>query len=171
MAAVRFAIALVVALVVHLAGLKLWPAFSLAINPFVVVLALYALRSGTLVGLAVGVVVGLVEDSLSGGLFGLHGCADTVVGFVLATVAQRVVIDRTPGVFLAATAASSAQQGILIALQLLLFPDPEVPDLVWVVVQALACGLLTAAWYSGLGQWRTRHEAWRRNRSSRLHFH
>ena len=171
MAAARFAVALAIALLVHLAGLSVWPWFSQAVNPFLVVLAFYALRAGTLAGLSIGVLLGAVEDGLSGGVFGLHGCADTAVGFAMAAVAQRVVIDRTAGVFLAATAASSAQQGILIVLQLLLFPDPEVPKLIWVLVQALSSGLLTAGFHSGLGQWRTRHETWRRNRSSRLHFH
>jgi rod shape-determining protein MreD len=171
MGLVRFATALALAVFVHMVGLKVWPTLSLAINPFVVLLAFYALRAGPLAGLATGVLVGIIEDSLSGGLFGLHGCADTVVGFSLAAVAQRVVIDRTTGVFLAATAASSVQQGILICLELLLFADPEVPDLLWVVAQALSCGLFTAVCFSGLGQWRARYESWRRYRGSRLHFH
>ena len=117
MGVLRFLLALAAALLVHFVGLRLAPAFPLAVNPFVVVLALYALRGGPLVGLGAGVAIGLVEDALSGGLFGLYGCADTVVGFAVATVAQRVVIERAAGVFLAATAASAAQQAILIALQ------------------------------------------------------
>jgi rod shape-determining protein MreD len=166
----RFLLALALALLVHFVGLRLTPAFSQAVNPFVVVLALYALRGGPLVGLAAGVAVGLVEDALSGGLFGLYGCADTVVGFAVATVAQRVVIERAAGVFLTATAAASAQQAILIALQLLLLADAEVPPFLWVVIRALSCGLLAAAWYAGSGQWRRRLGAWRRHRGSRLHF-
>lgn len=170
MGVLRFLLALALALLVHLIGLRLSPAFPLALNPFVVVLALSALRGGPLVGLGAGVVVGAVEDTLSGGVFGLYGCADTVVGFAVATVAQRVVIERAAGVFLAATAASAAQQAIVIALQLLLFADAEVPPFLWVVVRALSCGLLAAAWYAGSGQWRRRLGAWRRHRGSRLHF-
>jgi len=54
------------------------PNFARAVDIFLVVAALYGLRGNSLSGLLVGLVVGLLQDTLTSGLFGLFGFADTI---------------------------------------------------------------------------------------------
>jgi cell shape-determining protein MreD len=118
----------------------------------------------------VGLLVGMVEDSLSGRLYGFYGCADTAVGYLAAVVAQRVVIQRVTGVMLAFLAASIAQQAILLLLALVIVPAAGGPSIPWIVVRAGATALLGGLWHLASASWHRRYEGWRRSRGSRLQF-
>ena len=160
--------ALGLAVLVHLVGMRLFPDFGLVIDVFLIVTALYGLGGNSLSGLLVGLLVGLLRDSLSSGPFGLFGFADTIVGYVTARLAQRLVIQRPTGVLAVVSFAAVLQQAIVVGLAFLLLPAPETPSPLWAAVRAGACGLLGTAVYVVTGHWRRTSEARRRGRMSRL---
>ena len=63
--------AIALAVLVHLVGVQVFPGFVQAMDVFVVVVVLHALEGESLAGLLVGLVVGLLHDTLTGGPFGL----------------------------------------------------------------------------------------------------
>ena len=159
---------IVLAALFHFAGVWLWPDFARAVDVFLVVVALFGLRGNSLAGLLVGLLVGLLQDTLTSGPFGLFGFADTIIGYVTARLAQRLVIQRPTGVLALVGFASALQQAITLALTFLLLPLPAPLNPVWAVVRTGACGLLGMLLYIAGGRWRSTSEARRRGRMSRL---
>jgi rod shape-determining protein MreD len=166
--AVKLALGIAAALLAHLVGTRLSPDFPRVVDVFLVVVALHALSGNTLTGLLVGMAVGLVHDTLTGGLYGLHGFADTIVGYGTARLAQRLVIQRASGVFLVVGLASVLQQVVLVGLTFLLLLDPVLPRPQWVGAKAVACGLLGMLIYAVAGSMGRNYESRRRSRMSRL---
>jgi rod shape-determining protein MreD len=160
--------AVALAALVHFVGVRLWPDFARAVDVFLVVVALHGLRGNSLSGLLVGLLVGLLQDTLTSGPFGLFGFADTIVGYVTARLAQRLVIQRPTGVLALVSFSSALQQAVAVGLAFLLLPAPESPSPVWAVVRAAACGVLGMAVYIVGGRWRSSSETRRRGRMSRL---
>jgi rod shape-determining protein MreD len=166
---VKLALGIAAALLAHLVGTRLSPDFPRVLDVFLVVVAFHALSGNTLTGLLVGMAVGLVHDTLTGGgLYGLHGFADTIVGYGTARLAQRLVIQRASGVFLVVGLASVLQQVVLVGLTFLLLLDPVLPRPQWVGAKAVACGLLGMLIYAVAGSMGRNYESRRRSRMSRL---
>jgi rod shape-determining protein MreD len=153
---------------VHFVGMSLWPQFGQVIDVFLVLVVLHGLRGSSLSALFVGLFVGLLHDTLTSGLFGLFGFADTIVGYVTARLAQRLVIQRPTGVLAVVGFASVLQQALVTGLAFLLLPAPELPSPLWAVVRAGACGLLGMLVYIATSRWHRSSEARRRGRMSRL---
>jgi cell shape-determining protein MreD len=113
-----------------------------------------------------------VQDTLTSGPFGLFGFADTAVAYGMARLAQRLVIQRTTGVFAVVSFASLSQQVILATLAFLLLPNPSLPDPLGMILQALAkavaCGVLGMLIYGLAGRYRLAVEVRRRGRMGRL---
>ncbi len=160
--------AVVLAALVHFIGMSLSPGFNRTVDVFLVVVVLHALGGNSLSALLVGLFVGLIQDSLTTKTFGLFGFADTIVGYVTARLAQRLVIQRPTGVLAVVSFASALQQAVVVGLTFLLLTSPELPSPLWVAVRAGVCGLLGLALYVILGNWRRSAEARRRNRMNRL---
>ena len=160
--------ALALAALVHFVGMSLWPGFGRTVDVFLVVVVLQALRGNSLSALVVGLVAGLLQDTLASGPFGLLGFADTIVGYVTARLAQRLVIQRPTGVLGVVSFASALQQAVAVVLTLVLLPSPELPSPFWVAVRAGATGVLGMAVYVAMGNWRRSSEARRRGRMNRL---
>ena len=76
----KFTGGLLVALAVHLIGVQIYPNFSIAFDVFLVVLVFNALDGNLLAGMLGGLAAGLLADGVTGGLFGLFGVVDTIVG-------------------------------------------------------------------------------------------
>jgi rod shape-determining protein MreD len=159
---------IVLAALVHFVGVRLWPDFARAVDVFLVVVALHGLRGNSLSGLLIGFLVGLLQDTLTSGPFGLFGFADTIVGYVTARLAQRLVIQRPTGVLGLVSFASVLQQAITLGLTFLLLPVPAPLNPVWAAVRAGLCGLLGMILYIAGGRWRSTSEARRRGRMSKL---
>ena len=115
-----------------------------------------------------GLAVGLLQDELTSKPFGLFGFADTIVGYVTARLAQRLVIQRPTGVLAVVSFASALQQAVAVGLALVLLPSPELPSPVWVAVKAGVCGLLGLIVHVVMGNWHRSSEARRRGRMNRL---
>ena len=109
MPALRFLIALGAIVGLHFVGAQISPDLPRLLDLFLVLVVFYGLGGDLFVGLGVGLLVGLVTDAVTGGLYGLHGFADTIVGYGTAYAAQRLVIRRPPGVFLMFALAAAAQ--------------------------------------------------------------
>ncbi|HEV2852378.1 MAG TPA: rod shape-determining protein MreD [Thermoanaerobaculia bacterium] len=164
----KFFAGVALAALFHFVGMSLWPSFGQVIDIFLVVVALHGLRGNSLSALFVGLLVGLLHDSLTSGPFGLFGFADTIVGYVTARLAQRLVIQRASGVLAVVSFASVLQQAIVTGLAFLMLPAPELPNPLWAAVRAGACGLLGMAVHIATSHWRRSSEARRRGRMSRL---
>lgn len=170
MRSLRFGAALLAAVLVHAAGEKIFPHFPEAVDLFLVLVVFNALDGNSLAGLLGGVSAGMVADALSGGAFGLFGLVDTIIGYGTAYAAQRLVIQRTTGVFLLFTLAAASQQVLLMGIRLLLFPEPLVSSYSWVLVKVVTSGCLGVGVLLANSRVRRQAESWRRRRSARIRF-
>jgi len=168
MTVIRYVAGLLIALLVHAAGVWAVPEFARAVDLFLVLTVLYGLRGHSLGGLSGGLAAGLAQDALTAGPFGLHGLANTVVGYGVARLTQRLVIERPSGVLLVTAAASLVQQAILASLVLLLLPNRELPEPAWIGLRALGCGVIATAVWIATQRWRTGAESRRLNRGKPL---
>jgi len=164
--------ALALAVLLHLLGTRLVPSLPLRLDVFLVIVALQALDGSSLTAVVFGLLVGLLQDTLTSGPFGLYGFADTAVAYGMARLAQRLVIQRASGVFAVVCFASLLQQVILAALAFLLMPNPSLPEPVAILeqatIKAVACGALGMLLYVGAGRFRSAVETRRRGRMGRL---
>jgi rod shape-determining protein MreD len=166
--ALKLVAAIALAVLVHFVGMSFFPSLGRLVDVFLVVVALYGLRGGSLSALLVGLLVGLLRDSLSGGPFGLFGFADTIVGYVTARLAQRLVIQRPTGILAVVSFASLLQQAIIIGLAFVLLPALEAPSPLDAALRAGICGLLAMAAHVLASHGRSTLEARRRGRMSKL---
>ena len=167
MRVVRFVIALLLALAVHGLGTWMLPELPRFLDLFLVLTVLNALSGSTLGGLLGGTVAGLSHDALSGRLFGLHGFADTITGYAVARAAQRLDL-AGPGAVLVTVALATLFEETVFVLVAVLFTDPEPPDPIWVVVQALANAAAGTILYLVAGRARSFRERAERRRMSRI---
>ena len=168
MRALRFAAGLVAVLLLHVAGVRLFDGFFRAVDLFLVVAVFTALRGSLLGGMFAGLAAGLVTDTMSGGLYGLYGFADTIVGYSAAFAAQRLVIQRTTAVWLVFSAGAAVQQTVVIGLSRVLLEDPALPGYLPVVLKVAVTGLLGAASYVASRRLTRAFGIWKRNRTARL---
>jgi rod shape-determining protein MreD len=164
----ELALGFVTALVVHAAGSQVWPDFPQAVDVLVVVVVLHALGGRPASSLLVGLVAGLVTDALTSGLYGLHGFADTIVGYGGAVLAQRLAVRRLSSVMFLLALAAAVQQAVLVGLAVLLMPGAPLPGLVWVVAKVASATALGAIFFQSRNVVLARFAGWRRRRGSRL---
>lgn len=115
-----------------------------------------------------GSATGLAFDALSGSLYGLHGFANTVVGYAAATVQQRFVIQGPFLVGLLFVVGAAVQQAVVAALQFLLVRGDEMPDPVGMLLTMAATGLLGTLLYLGTARFLDWEQHWREQRRRRL---
>ncbi len=168
MRVLKFIAALVAVLCLQLLGVWLHPNFPRALDLFLVLTVLYALRGKSLVGLLAGLAAGLTADTLSSGPYGLFGFTDTLVGYATARVSQRLVIQRASQIFLLTTAAIVVQQLLLTALAYLLLDQGGLPDLAWLLIKAVTGGLVAFLTILSSAALRRSRERRRRGRLERL---
>ncbi len=168
MRAVRFVLALAAAVAVHTLGTRLVPGFSRFVDLFLVVAVLQGLSGRSLAGLGGGLAAGLTHDVLSGTPFGLYGFADTLVGYLTARLAQRLVIQRASGVVLLVAGMSLVQQLTLLLVHLLAAPPVAWPDPRWLLLRALTCGVLGGMLVSLRTLWRRGTAARKQRKTRRL---
>lgn len=163
-----FVLALFAAVLLHLGLAKLLPELARGFDPFVVVTVLNGLGGHSLFGMLGGLLCGLAHDTWSGGPFGLHGLADTLVGYATARVAQRLVTRRLSGLLAVLLCATGLQQAMLVAIEVLLISGGNLPDPGWVASRAVTSALFCLAVYRLTERTRLRLEESRRQKQSRL---
>jgi len=170
MRSLRFALALAVATLLHVAGVSLFPQFSLAVDFFLVIVVFNAMDGDSVAGMFGGMVAGMVTDGVTGGYFGLFGIANTIIGYGTAITAQRLVIQRAASSLLVFAVAAAAQQLILLGISLLFLTDADLPQYSWILVKVGTTGLLGGLLYLANLRMRSRVEMWRRTRKTRIRF-
>ena len=168
MRTLKFAAGLAVATLIHFAGATWFAGFSQHVDLFLVVALFNALGGSLLGGMFGGLAAGLVTDTIGGGLYGLFGFADTIVGYGAAFAARRLVIQRATAIWLLFSVAAAGQQAVVLGLAQLLQQDPTLPSFLSVAIKVVTTGLIGAIGYL-LGQRSVRTlRLWKRSRSARL---
>ena len=117
----------------------------------------------------VGLLAGLTQDALSvpARLLGLHAFAKVLIGYLLATLGARTVVEKPAAVGLLLSGAVVLESGILLLLLWLLRGEPLPPDPAALAGRAILTGLLGAVLHhASRVPWRARREARRRRRLS-----
>ncbi len=155
----RFAGALAaVALVEVLLG-EVLPAAANVVELFVLLVILTSLRGNSLHGLTGGLAAGLVQDTLTASLFGLHSLACCVVGYAVARASQRILTNQRMVAGLLIAVGVVVHQVLVIGLLTVLDIADVDPDVLVVLSRALltsAAGL-AYLWLAGrLREWAVR---------------
>ena len=135
MRSLRIAIALLAVVVLHALGTKLCPAFPIAFDLFAILVITVALDGSPVESMLVGMIAGLTADALSGGPFGLNGFTNTLLGFTTASVVLRLGKIKAGWLMLIYALAAALQQGVLVALGVLLATQVVLPTLPEVVLK------------------------------------
>jgi len=90
----RIAISILVALIVQTIGVRALSTSIVYLDAFLLVVVYFAAKKGVLTGILVGAVSGLVQDSFSGGIIGIHGFAKTLVGFFVGLLSTILVVEN-----------------------------------------------------------------------------
>jgi len=167
MGLLSYVLGLALALGVHVVGAWLVPELPRVLDLFLVVTVLNALSGSSAGGLFGGAAAGLTHDALSGRLYGLHGFADTIVGYAVARAAQRLDL-AGPGAVLVTLALATLLEEATLVLLALLLTDPQPPEPVWVVVEALANGVVGALVYVGASRVTAFRDRARKKRMSKI---
>ena len=168
---VKFFFALLAAYLVQLVGVSVSPLFPRIVDPFLLVVVWYSMRTGPLGAELIGTATGLLQDGLSGGLFGLHAFADTVVGYAVALAAQRVVVGQQAARVLIFAASAALQQLVLVGLlRSMVGANAPLPSWGSIIGKVITTALLGAALISMESRARTHWSSWQRRRSRMLRF-
>ena len=168
MTVARLLLGVLLATGLYAALLAAVPSVGQAIDPFLVVVVWFALARPPLGAMTAGMLVGLCHDVFSGRPFGLHGFADTVVGYLVARFAEQFLVRQPRALALVFGLSVAVQQALIAALQLLLVPFAEVAGPAHVAARVGASTLLGLLWVRAEELLRGRVASWRRSRASRL---
>ena len=164
----RFLAGLVLATLLQALGLRFFSHFSLVVDPFLILVVYHSLDSTPAWSSISGSVAGLAHDALSGGLYGLHGFANTLVGHASSRLQQRLVIQQPAQVGLLFVLAVAFQVAILASLQFLLVSGAELPGLRTMVARMVSSGFAGVALFVLAGMIREWRGRWRARRRRRL---
>ena len=168
MRALRILLALAGALVVRLVLVGAAPEAARVVDPFLIVIVFQAMSGDVGVAVMAGALVGLTQDAVSGGLYGLHGFAGTVVGFVLARAARFLTLQKFYYIVLFFAAAVLLKEIVVQLLLVTLLQQPAVPPFGELVMQVLVAGLVGAAVVATVETVSGRFFNWRRGRRPRV---
>ena len=168
MRALRFLAALLIAALLQILGQKLVPSFFAVVDLLLLVAILNTLDSGPVGSLAGGSLTGLLQDALTGGLFGLHGFANTLTAWLAFRVGQRMVIAQSSQVGLLLALTAGLQQVLLVLLGYLMLPGGDLPGLGILAMRMVLSGILGALLYAGAQRFSARFSNWRERRRRRL---
>jgi rod shape-determining protein MreD len=116
-----------------------------------------------------GLVAGLTEDALSlpARLLGLHAFAKILIGYLLATLGARTVVEKPISVGLLLSGTVVLESAVLLVLLWLLRGEPLLPQASALVARAVLTGVLGGLLHHASRiPWRARREARRRRRLS-----
>jgi rod shape-determining protein MreD len=143
MSVLRFLVSLAVAVLVHTLGVRLWGGFAVYVDVYLILTIAWAFGATTLTGLAVGLAAGLAADAFSGGLYGLNGFANTLVGYMTAFSVANLSKMNTSGAATVSGLAAAVQQLVLSLLVFVMVAQPAAPALIpmlWKIAITAAAG-------------------------------
>ncbi len=124
---VRFLLGLLLATAGQVLGQKLFPHFFQLVDLFLVLAVYNALVVGPVGSMTGGSLAGLAHDALTGGLYGLYGFADTLVGWAAARLRQRIVVRQPAQMAMFFALAAAVQQVLVVVVTLLMLPASDFP--------------------------------------------
>lgn len=134
MAIARFLLALVAAAVADTLLSRIFP--IPVIDPWLLVVIVYAIRHDPPRGTLAGAGAGVAQDALCACLLGLHGFSKALAGYLCHVLASRFLLTRIPPRLLIAAVATVVDRWTLGFLQLMLgqgFSAPAILPLLLVV--------------------------------------
>lgn len=170
MRALRFLASLVVVVLAHSLGVHLWGDFAVFIDLFLVLTIAWAFEATTLTGLAVGLAAGLAADAFSGGIYGLNGFANTLVGYLTALSVANLSKMSTSGAAIVSALAAVAQQAVMTLLVFVMVAEPSAPALVPMIWKIGFTAVAGAGLFSLRRRLVKLTGSWRRAREARLRF-
>ncbi len=165
---VRFGLGLAGAVAVHVLGLRATGHFAVAVDLFLVLVVFHSLYSTPAWSTLGGSAAGLVQDALSGGLYGLHGFANTLIGYAACRLQQRLVIQQPLQIGLLFLLSAALQTAVLAILQTLMVRGGELPTLGAMAAKMVTTGLLGALLFALSSRLRQAMKLWRAGRRGRL---
>jgi rod shape-determining protein MreD len=154
----------------HVVASSSFPPFVELSDLFLIAAIFHSLGNSPASGMIGGSISGLLRDALSGGLYGLHGFANTLVVFASTRLEQRLVIQHPLQIGSIIMLATGLQMAILTLLQFLLVPDMVAPELSTLFARMVSNGAIGILAFIGGSQIRKTFERWRERRSRRLAF-
>ncbi len=164
----RFFIGLICAVLLQTLGLRLFSHFALIFDPFLILVVYHSLDGSTAWSSIGGSTAGLAQDALSGGPYGLHGFANTLVAYAASRLRQRLVIQQPSQVGLLFVLSAALQMAILASLQFLLVSGAELPGLGSMAARLASSGIIGAMLFVFAGKVRGWERGWRARRRTRL---
>jgi rod shape-determining protein MreD len=160
---------LAVGLVLSLLGTLGFGAIGLRVAPDFLMLPVgdAALRGRAPLAMLAGLLSGILEDlvSVPGRLLGLHAFTKILLGYLLASVAARMVVVKPAAVGALLGAAVLVESIALVLLLWILRGEVLLPSPLLVLARAAGTGIVAAALQAATRHpWRERHEARRRTR-------
>lgn len=170
MSALRFALALIGVALLHALVVRVVPGLAPYIDLFLILTVAWAFDSTTLTGLAVGLAAGLTADAFAGGLYGLNGFANTLVGYLTAFSVANLAKMNTSGAALLYAVAAIIQQAVLTLLVVLLIPNGVPPALGAVVGTTVTTAVGGIIVFRGRARFARTLVRWKQARESKLRF-
>jgi len=170
MRVLRYLGALVAVVAMHALGVRLFDGFAAYVDLFLVLTIAWAFGASPLIGLVAGLTAGLAADAFSGGLYGLNGFANTLVGYLTAVVVMNLAKLNTSGAAIVFGLAAVGQQLILAVLVILMLPNPAPPELLPVLWKIAITSMAGAGVFLSQRHLVRLTASWRRSRESRLRF-
>jgi rod shape-determining protein MreD len=101
--------------------------FSILDLPLLVVIYFGLSRRNPATGLLLGMVIGLLQDSLSGPTvpFGLYGIAKTIIGYLASSIGARLDTEHPAARFAVTMFFFVVHQGVITLTRRLLLAEPE----------------------------------------------
>ena len=168
MPALKIAGGLLFALVVHFVLVALAPQATGVVDPFLLLIVFLALDGNVLVAVLAGSIVGLTEDAVTNGLYGVYGLAGTVVAYVVARAAQLLSLERRRFIALLFGLSAVVQQIVVLVLMVVLSTEQELPTLRAIALRIVVSGVLGIASVSLLARFTGRFRIWRQERQPRV---
>lgn len=119
----RFIIGLLIALTIHSLLNSFFPNALAFFSPYIILVVYYAMGGNLFGTIVAGVIAGLVEDAFSGAIFGLHAFSLTVIGYLVAYVAARLVLRGTLAFGLALAGSVIVNEVVIYVLVVILTPQ------------------------------------------------
>ena len=167
MRGLRFVLALLLATTVQMLGQR-HGSFFLATDLLLLAAVYNSLESGPAGSMLGGTAAGLVQDTLTGGLFGLHGFANTLVAWAVVMLRQRLSIQQPLQIGLAFALAAALQLASIASLEYWMLPGAALPGIEVMVLRMVTTGILGVLTVTAVDRVRTRLSGWRHQRQQRL---
>jgi rod shape-determining protein MreD len=133
---------------------QVWSGFG-AIDWLLIYIVVQALRSSFRTSVLLGAGGGLIQDSLAGGILGLHAFAKTSVAALIAAFGGLLVV-RGPLPEAIVVGAAAALEGLIVVSWQLMLGRAVSIDMLDVAVRALATAVAAFVALSSLRRWEER---------------